>query len=282
MTIKPPFEDLASAYQLHYYICMRTKFNKPLFEPSLLAAFKPHVDSICQQYGYHLLRWKAYDNQLRVLLSLKPSHWVADVTGRIKGNLARLLRKDFPKLVPGQIWARGYFAKSVGTVDRETVTRYISSQAEHHGYRRGSASLICAYDAMDKLPDLWRHNHATFNLSHHLVLETQHHKEVFDDVTGKALIEYWLRVARKKRFEIGQLQVLPNHAHLFVCLYPTMSVLDCVRALLNNSWALMNQRFCGVIKQTEAWNLWEPSFYAGGTGSVTTAEVKSFLASDDG
>ncbi len=282
MTRKPPFGGLSSAYQLHDHICMPHKFTKPIFEPPIPAAFSRHVESICQQYGYHLLRSKAYANQLRILLSVKPDHWVADVTGRLKGNLSRLLRKDFPQLAPGQIWARGYFAKSVGTVDRETVARYISNQAEHHGYRRGSAALICAYDAIDKLPDFWRHNHTTFNLSHHLVLETQHHKEVFDDVTAKALMEYWLRVATKKRFEIAQAQVLPNHAHLFVCLYPTMSVVECVRALLNNSWVLMNQRFSSVIKQTEAWNLWEPSFYAGATGNVTTAEVKAFLASDDG
>jgi len=275
-----PFENLASAYQLHYYICARTKFNKPSFEPTMLAEFKPHLESICEQYGYHLLRWNAYENQIRVLVSLRPEHWLADVTGRLKGNLSRLLRRQHPELIVGQLWSRGYFAKTVGTVNQETISRYIAEQAAHHGYRGGSATLVCEYDSPTQLPRLWRHNHATFNLSHHLVLETQQHKEVFDDVTGKCLIDYWLRVAEKKRFAIGQIRVLPNHAHLFVCLYPTMSVLECVRALMNNSWAMMTRRFGGVLKQTKAWNLWESSFYAGSTGSVTTAEVKSYLESE--
>ena len=281
MTIlKAPFQDLASAYQLHYYICVRTKLNKPLFNSRLMTAFGPHLKSICTQYGYHLLRWKSYENQLRLLVSLKPEHWIADVTGRLKGNLSRLLRKESPNLIAGHIWSRGYFTKSVGTVDQATISRYIQDQAAHHGYRGGSAALVSSYDAPAKLPQLWRHNHATFNLSHHLVLETQTHKDVFDDVTGKVLIDYWLRVAARKGFQIGQVRVLPNHAHLLVCLYPTMSVLECVRVLMNNSWAMMTRRFAGVLKQTNAWNVWEASFYSGSTGNVTTAELKSYLESE--
>jgi putative transposase len=275
---KPQFQDLASAYQLHYYLCMRTKLNKSLFNSRMLPAFGPHLESICEQY--HLLRWKPYENQIRVLVSLRPEHWLADVTARLKGNLSRLLRKQHRELIAGQIWSRGYFTKSVGTVDQGTISRYIAEQAAHHGYRGGSASLVSAYDAPTPLPQLWRHNHATFNLSHHLVLETQHHKEVFDDVTGRVLIDYWLRVAAKKKFEIGQIRVLPNHAHLLVCLYPTMSALECVRALMNNAWAMMTRRFTGVLKQTKAWNLWEAAFYAGSTGNATTAEVKSYLESE--
>ena len=277
---KPYFKELESAYQLHYYLCIRTKMNKPTFESAISKEIGPHLESISEQYGYHLLRWSTYPNQVRVLVSLRSEHWIADVAGRIKGNLSRLIRKNHQELSAGQIWSRGYFAKSVGTVDETTVSRYIAQQAEHHGYLLGSASLVCSYDSMNQLPKLWRHNHATFNLSHHLVLETQHHKEVFDDVTENALIDYWLRVAAKKGFEIGQVKVLPNHAHLFVCLYPTMSVLECVQALMNNSLSMMTARYAGVLKQTEAWNLWESSFYAGSTGSVTTAEVKSYLTDD--
>lgn len=98
-------------------------------------------------------------------------------------------------------------------------------------------------------------------------------------MTGKALIEYWLRVSEKKEFQIAQIRVLPNHCHLRVRLLPTMSVLECVLALMNNSWAMMNRRFWGVLKQSDAWYVWEPSFYAATTGDVTTAEVKAYLTS---
>ena len=49
--------------------------------------------------------------------------------------------------------------------------------------------------------------------------------------------------------------------------------------LMNNSWAMMNRRFWGVLDQTGAWGVWDPSFYAGTIGDVTTAEVKAYLRS---
>lgn len=159
------------------------------------------------------------------------------------------------------------------------IAKYIADQAAHHGYVGSSASLVCVYDEPGAPPALWFHNHAAFNLTHHLVFDTQRHAHVFDDVTGNALIEYWLRVAKKKEFQIAQIRVLPNHCHLRVRLLPAMSVLESVLALMNNSWAMMNQRFWGVLKQTDAWDVWEPSFYAGTAGDVTTAEVKAYLRS---
>jgi REP element-mobilizing transposase RayT len=210
------------------------------------------------------------------VLSLRPEHAVAEAVRKLRGNLSRSLCAENPELEAGRIWSRGYFAKSIGKVEDAVTAKYIASQAEHHGYPGRSASLVCEYDEPRTPPALWSHNHATFNLTHHLVFDTQRHADVFDDVTGKALIEYWIRVAVRKNFKIAQIRVLPNHCHLRVRLLPTMSVLECALALMNNSWAMMNQRFWGVLKQTD---VWEPSFYAATTGDVTTAEVKAYLRS---
>ena len=274
-----PFKSPCSAYQLHYYICLRTKRNKPLFTNSILVSLGEHLNAICEYCQFHLLKWHPYDNHLRLVLSLRPEYSVAEAVKKIRGNLSRLLCAEYSELEAGELWSRGYFAKSTGKVQDAVVAKYIASQAAHHGYEGNSASLVCAYDEPGTPPALWFHNHAAFNLTHHLVLDTHRHTHVFDDLTGKALIEYWLRVAEKKGFHIAQIRVLPNHCHLRVRLLPAMSVLDCVLALMNNSWAMMNQRFWGVLKQTDAWDVWEPSFYAATTGDVTTAEVKAYLRS---
>ena len=96
---------------------------------------------------------------------------------------------------------------------------------------------------------------------HHLVFETERHAAVFDDVAGSSLIE---------DFQIAQIRVLPDHCHLRVCLLPAMSVSECVLLLMNNSWAMMNRRFWGVLDHTG---------YAATIGDVTTAEVKAYLGS---
>jgi putative transposase len=274
-----PFTSPRAAYQLHYYFCLRTKRNKALFSDAIRISIEELLNEICAHCQFHVLECQPFGNHLRLLLSLKPEHSVAEAVKKIRANLSRSLCAEYSDLEAGKLWSRGYFAKSTGKVEETVIARYIAGQARHHGYEGSAASLVCAYDEGGTPPTLFSHNHAAFNLTHHLVLDTQRHINVFDDVTGKALIEYWLRVAEKKGFKIAQIRVLPNHCHLRVRLLPTTSVLTCVLALINNSWAMMNRRFWGVLKQTDAWDVWEPSFYAATTGNVTTAEVRAYLKS---
>lgn len=274
-----PFKALSGAYQLHYYVCLRTKRNKTLLAASIRASLEEHLIAICEHCQFHLLESCSFENYVRLVLSLRPQHSVAEAVKKIRGNLSRSLCAEYRALEAGELWSRGYFAKSTGKVEDAVVARYIAGQAEHHGYVGSSASLVCTYNESGTAPPLWFRNHVAFNLTHHLVFDTQRHTQVFDDLTGAALVEYWLRVAEKKGFKIAQIQVLPNHSHLRVRLPPAMSVLECVLALMNNAWAMMNRRFWGVLKQTDAWNVWEPSFYAATIGDVTTAEVRAFLRS---
>jgi putative transposase len=274
-----PFKSPGAAYQLHYYICLRTKRSKPVLTASIRASLEEHLNAICEHCRFHLLERNSHESHLRLVVSLRPEHSVAEAVKKIRGNLSRSLCAEYSGLEAGKLWSRGYFAKSTGKVEDAVIAKYIASQAEHHGYEGRSGSLVCAYDEPGTPPVLRAHNHAAFHLTHHLVFDTQRHAHVFDDVTGDALIEYWLRVAEKKEFQIAQIRVLPNHCHLRVRLLPAMSVLECVLALMNNSWAMMNRRFWGVLKQTDAWDVWEPSFYAATTGDVTTAEVRAYLRS---
>lgn len=221
-----PFKDLRAAYQLHYYLCLRTKRNKPLFSQPIRSSLERHLIAICEQCQFHVLKWKPYDNHIRLLLSLRPEHSVAEAIKKIRGNLSRELCAEQSTLEPGRIWSRGYFAKSTGKVEDAIVAKYIASQAEHHGYTGDSSSLVCAYDEPGIAPALWFRNHVAFNLTHHLVFVTERRTALFDDVTGKSLIDYWLRVAVKKEFKIAQIRVLPDHCHLRVRLLPAMSVLE--------------------------------------------------------
>ena len=275
-----PFSSLRGAYQLHYYFCFRTKRDKPLFGPDVRISIEKHLTGIFEYCDFHLLERDLEENNLRLVVSLRPEHSVAEAIKKTRGNLSRLLCAEYQNLEAGNLWSRGYFAKSVGTVEESVVARYIANQADHHGYTLGSASLICSYDEPGEPQPLFFHNHAAFYLAYHISLETTRHLPVFDDVTGQALIEYWLRVAKTKGFEIAQVRVLPDHCHIRVRLMPSMSVLECVLSLMNNSWSMMNDRFWGVLEQTDAWDVWEPSFYAGTIGDVTTADVKAYLRSD--
>jgi REP element-mobilizing transposase RayT len=38
----------------------------------------------------------------------------------------------------------------------------------------------------------------------------------------------------------------------------------------------MEKNYLGILKNTGAWNVWQPSFYAATVGEYTTAQVKNF------
>jgi putative transposase len=214
----PPFQSPTAAYQLHYYLCFRTKRNRPLFNNRLQVSLEQELTAISELCDFHVPESQVQETHVRLLLSLRPEHSVAEAVKNLKGNSSRLLCQQNSEFQPGQIWSRSYFAKSAGKVDQTIVSNYISSQAEHHGYIRKAASLVSAYDEPETAPRLSYHNHAAFNLTHHLVFETDYHTAMFDDFNGKPLIDYWLRVAAKKDFQMGQIRLLPDHCHLKVRL----------------------------------------------------------------
>jgi len=71
-----------------------------------------------------------------LLLSIPTSMPVSKALQYIKGKTSRKLLQEFEVLRKrywGQhLWARGYFAVTVGNVNSEEVQRYIEEQEQHH------------------------------------------------------------------------------------------------------------------------------------------------------
>jgi putative transposase len=76
---------------------------------------------------------------------------------------------------------------------------------------------------------------------------------------------------------VDRIGFLPDHIHLIIEAIPSLSVYECALAFLNNTNHWMHKHYWGVLKETGAWDVWQPSFYAGTVGEYTTAQVKRFL-----
>jgi REP element-mobilizing transposase RayT len=59
---------------------------------------------------------------------------------------------------------------------------------------------------------------------------------------------------------------------------PGTSIEEYALAILNDTRHWMTQKYSGVLKETQAWDVWQPSFYVGSVGEFTTTQVSSFLA----
>ena len=269
-----PFTELRWAYQLHYYICFRTRWRRAQFgendKRDLVARF---VAEVCGNHDYHLLQQKVYPDHLRCLVSLKPDHAISRVVNKLKSNVSRQFCAEIGLEPP--LWATGYLARSVGRVRIQAVKQYLAHQAEHHGYGMRLNPPVFRYRA--KEPVVLRAEHAVFDLSHHLVLATRYRRSIFQSDLGNELINYWVRVALRHGFAIDEATVLPDHVHMLVRLPTKLSIEECAMALMNNSQHWMGKQHAHALVREGVDRVWEPSAYAGTCGIVTTAQVKAFL-----
>jgi putative transposase len=273
-----PFTTLTWAYQLHYYLCFRTHRRRSLFTVDRCSnALRDLVSEISTNHDYHLLKQKSYPTQLRCLLSLRPSQTISKAIQTLKGNSSRELARTFDLAVP--LWAKGYLARSSGPVRTSAVRLYLERQAAHHGY--ASRILPPVYNYRASQPALLTAAHASFNLTHHLVFSTELRKGVFTAAVGRALTDYWLKVAHRRNFALDQISVVPDHAHLIVRIVPSISIEEVALSLLNNGQYFISRRYPELLIENGMNQLWNASAYAGTCGEVTTALIKKWLVSEE-
>jgi putative transposase len=270
-----PFTDLQWAYQLHYYICFRTRWRRKEFgEVKREAALSRLLAEVCDRHNYSLLKHKVYPDHLRCLLSLRPHQSVSSVVNKVKSNVSREFCSEFGLEPP--LWATGYLACGVGRVRIGAVREYLAHQAEHHGDSARISPPVFRYRS-DKRTAL-RAAHAVFDLGYHLVFAMRWRRSIFGSALGSELVDYWLKVAGKRGFALDQASVLPDHVHLLLRLAPKMSIQECALSLMNNSQHWLGKHHKTALVHAEIDRVWQPSAYAGTRGEVTTAMVKSFLA----
>ena len=204
--------NISWAYRLHYYICFRTYRRRELFQDSRRSEFvSSTLSEVCSNHEAHLIRHKVYPNHVRVLISLRPDQAVSKSVQTVKANLSSQFTAKYGDRPP--IWARGYLARSVGQVGIDAVRRYLTAQAEHHGYAARKLPPVFRYRA--ESPVKLESAHATFDLNYHLVFSTSHRAGIFSSEVGREIAGYWLRVAEKRAFAIDQISFVPDHVHLF-------------------------------------------------------------------
>jgi putative transposase len=270
-----PFTKLSWAYQLHYYLCIGAYRHRAILaeDGPLMTGL---INEICARHDYHLLKLKIYPDHMRLLVSLRPDQVISKVVQTLKANSSREYR--LRSNLDASLWAKGYLARSVGRVKIQAVKRYLDEQSEHHGYATRVRPPVFRFRA-PRAVEL-REPHASFNLNHHLVLSTRRRTGVFTSALGEELTNYWLRVAAKHGFAIDQMTTLPDHVHMLVRTMPKMSVEACALTLMNNAQHFIGSKYPGAMIEQGIDQLWRDSAYVGTCGQVTTALLKTFLATD--
>lgn len=121
-----------SRYELKVHLVWITKYRKRILSGDISLRLRELIREICQANDVVIIKGHVSWDHLHLLVSYPPILPVSKLVQYLKGKTSRQLLQEYGSLRKafwGQhLWARGYFAASVGTVTDEVVKEYIEKQ----------------------------------------------------------------------------------------------------------------------------------------------------------
>jgi putative transposase len=118
-----------SRYDLKVHIVWITKYRKKVLKGDVSHRVRELIREICKANEVEIIKGHVSVDHIHLLVSYPPSLSISKLVQYVKGKTSRRLLQDYTelrKMFWGQhLWARGYFAASVGTVTDEVVKEYI-------------------------------------------------------------------------------------------------------------------------------------------------------------
>ena len=119
-------------FNIQIHLCWLTKYRYKVLTGDLALRTRDLIRRICIEENVEILKGTVSSDHIHILVSLDPSTGISTLVKYLKGKTSRKLQMEFPELRKkywGQhLWARGYFAVSVGNVSSQMIQDYI----EHH------------------------------------------------------------------------------------------------------------------------------------------------------
>jgi REP-associated tyrosine transposase len=121
---------------------------------------------------------------------------------------------------------------------------------------------------------------AVFSLKYHVVWCPKYRRPVL----VKPVDERLKAMLRQKAVELGltvhEMEVMPDHVHVFVEADPTICVAEIVNRLKGFTSHALREEF--PFLKSRLPTLWSRSYYAGSVGSVSEAVVRKYIEGQKG
>ena len=123
-------------------------------------------------------------------------------------------------------------------------------------------------------------NHAVGQNCYHLVWKTKYSMAIFKSTTYRKVCEGALRqIAVNYGFHIYELQVMPDHIHLFVDLPSTISVSKALQLFKGISSRMLRRQFSFLREEKY---LWSPGKFFRSVGNVTADVIQNYIKYSQG
>ena len=125
-----------TTYDCRYHIVWITKYRKKVMSGVVAERVRELVRQICKENDVEIIKGHVSKDHVHLFVSIPPHLAISKLVQILKGKSSYKLlgeNKELSKQFWGRhLWARGYFAVTVGNVNSEEIQKYIEEQEEHH------------------------------------------------------------------------------------------------------------------------------------------------------
>ena len=121
-------------------------------------------------------------------------------------------------------------------------------------------------------------NSCVYNINYHIVFCPKYRKQVLNESIKEDLEIIFKSVIFSNDWKLLELEVMPDHIHLFVSAHPKQSPLEIVKKLKGISARLIFKKYPKFQKK-EFWgkHLWSGGYYVGTAGIVTAESIQKYI-----
>ena len=116
--------------------------------------------------------------------------------------------------------------------------------------------------------------HSNYNLNYHLVFVPKYRRKVLSDEVGKRLKELFEPICSEREWVILGLEIMPDHAHIFISAPPKWSPSDIAKILKGVSARWLMMEYPHLKKNG---HLWTSAYYVGSAGSVSSDVIGRYI-----
>ena len=115
--------------------------------------------------------------------------------------------------------------------------------------------------------------HAVYDTKYHLVWTPKYRKWVKRDDIRNKVREIFSDIAAHHGFEIQEMEIAPDHVHIFLSFPPRYSIAHVVGMLKSISGSEIFDKFPEVKKELWGGEFWEDGYFARTVGDKVTADL---------
>ena len=121
-------------------------------------------------------------------------------------------------------------------------------------------------------------NHCKFLLQYHIIWCQKFRFNVLKNGIDESLKSILFKISDRYGYEIKEIEVMPDHIHIFISTKPTVAPSDVVRTLKSISAIELFKQYPELKKfYSRCGSLWSKGYFASSVGNVSEEAVRRYI-----